>query len=106
MKKIFLVALFATASIARANDLKMEKNSEVKIEAKEDIKKLKSQKCYTYGIVAWCKPNEMVIDTVCYDTEVSGSYEQSRACQRENTDLYNIFMCKTRDYAGAYISIY
>ncbi len=57
-------------------------------------------------MVAWCKPNEMVIDTVCYDSEVPGSYEQSKDCTRENGELYNIFMCKTTSYLGSTTTIY
>lgn len=106
MKKIFLVALLATASIASANDLKMEKNSEVKKETKEKAEKTKAERCYQYAIIAWCRPNETVIDSVCYDTNVQGSYEHSQACQRENCQLYNIFMCKTTDYVGSTTTFY
>ncbi|MCU7617624.1 hypothetical protein NZ698_10485 [Chryseobacterium sp. PBS4-4] len=106
MKKIFLVALLATAGIASANDLKMEKKSETKKETQEKAEKAKAQRCTQYGMVAWCKPNDMVLDTVCWDDSVSGSYEQSRACIRENGQLYNIFMCGSSDYAGLTQSIY
>jgi len=106
MKKIFLVALLATASFASANELKMEKNSEVKKETKEEAERAKAQRCSQYGMVAWCRPNETIVDTVCWDDAVSGSYEHSRACMRENDQLYNIFMCKTTDYAGSTVSIY
>ncbi|MCX8522560.1 hypothetical protein OF897_01295 [Chryseobacterium formosus] len=106
MKKIFLVALLATASIASANDLKMEKNSEVKKETKQQTEKAKSERCYTYGMVAWCKPNDIIADTICYETSDPQGYDRSLACRGENTDLYNIFMCGTRDYAGFTNTIY
>lgn len=106
MKKIFFVALLATAGLASANDLKMKKNSQPKKEFRKKAKKTKAERCYQYAMMAWCRPNETVIDTVCYDTSVQGSYEHSQVCQRENCQLYNIFMCKTTDYIGSTTTFY
>lgn len=105
MKKFLLVASIAITATVNAKDFCEKKKSE---ETKEEnvAEKVKSERCHTYGMVAWCKPNEMVVDSVCYDDAVPGSYEQSRACMRENGQLYNIFMCGTSDYAGLTDSIY
>lgn len=103
MKIFFLLALLATASIAHSKDLKVKETFDGK---KEINKKAKAQRCTQYGMVAWCKKNDMVIDTVCWDDAVSGSYEQSRACIRENGDLYNIFMCGSSSYMGLTQTIY
>ena len=105
MKKILLIVCLAITATISAKDFCEKKNSEEKRETKEE-KKIIAERCHTYGMVAWCKPNDMVIDSVCWDDAVPGSYEQSRACMRENGQLYNIFMCGTSDYAGLTDSIY
>lgn len=100
-----MIASIAITATASAKDFSVKKISE---ETKEEIvvEKAKAERCHTYGMVAWCKPNDMVIDSVCWDDAVPGSYEHSRACMRENGQLYNIFMCGTSDYAGLTDSIY
>lgn len=96
MKKILLIAFIAITGVANAKEYAEKKVSPTE---KKNIKKRK--RCITYGLVAWCKDKDPAVpDTVCYDTEVAGSYEQAQVCIRENGDLYNIFMCGTNTSTG------
>lgn len=105
MKKFLLIATIAIVGTANAKDFSEKKDVEKK-ETQEKVEKTKSERCYTYGMVAWCKPNDIIADTVCYETSDPQGYNRSLACRAENTDLYNIFMCGTRDYASSTTTIY
>ncbi|WP_265426795.1 hypothetical protein [Chryseobacterium sp. YIM B08800] len=61
MKKILFVASIAITTTVNAKDFSEKKTSEEKKETKEDVKKTKAERCHTYGMVAWCKPNDMVL---------------------------------------------
>jgi len=105
MKKFLLVAFIAITGVVNAKDIERkgsEKKKEEKEKKKEEKKEAKQTVCTQYGMVAWCKPSEMVTDTVCYDSASEADYQHSRACIRENGNLYNIFMCgSSTDHLGA-----
>lgn len=104
MKKLLLIAFIAITSVANAKNCvekkSLERNREVKKIRKYKKSEAKKQRCTQYGMIAWCKPNEMVIDTVCYEDTSEADYQRSRACIRENGELYNEFICGTNTYGG------
>lgn len=91
MKKILLIAAFGATGLISAKNITEAELKDTNEKVENNC--VKTLYCQEYAITTWCNPNNVIVDTVCYNPDNAADRAHAFACMDENARLTNVFFC-------------